>query len=101
MSKTTIKRALISVSNKEGLAELAKQLNNAGVEIVSTGATAKLISELNIPVTKVSDVTNFTEILDGRVKTLHPLIHAGILADTRKPEHKKSLDDLRHHLIHQ
>ena len=95
MSKTTIKRALISVSNKEGLAELAKQLNNAGVEIVSTGATAKLISELNIPVTKVSDVTNFTEILDGRVKTLHPLIHAGILADTRKPEHKKSLDDLQ------
>lgn len=95
MSKTTIKRALISVSNKEGLAELAKELNNAGVEIVSTGATAKLISELNIPVTKVSDVTNFTEILDGRVKTLHPLIHAGILADTRKSEHKKSLDDLQ------
>ncbi len=95
MSKTTIKRALISVSNKEGLAELAKELNNAGVEIISTGATAKLISELNIPVTKVSDVTNFTEILDGRVKTLHPLIHAGILADTRKPDHKKSLDDLQ------
>jgi phosphoribosylaminoimidazolecarboxamide formyltransferase/IMP cyclohydrolase len=95
MSKTTIKRALISVSNKEGLAELAKELNNAGVEIVSTGATAKLISELNIPVTKVSEVTNFAEILDGRVKTLHPLIHAGILADTRNPEHKKSLEDLQ------
>ena len=93
MSKTSIKRALISVSNKDGLAELAKELNNAGIEIVSTGATAKLISELNTPVTKVSDVTNFAEILDGRVKTLHPLFHAGILADTRNSEHNKSLAD--------
>ncbi|MFM1986308.1 MAG: bifunctional phosphoribosylaminoimidazolecarboxamide formyltransferase/IMP cyclohydrolase [Actinomycetota bacterium] len=95
MSKTIIRRALISVSNKEGLAQLAKELNNAGVEIVSTGATAKLISDLNIPVVQVSEVTNFTEILDGRVKTLHPLIHAGILADVRNVDHKKTIDDLK------
>ena len=94
MSKTTINRALISVSNKDGLAQLAQALNESGVEVVSTGATATFISELNIPVTKVSEVTNFPEILDGRVKTLHPQIHAGILADPRKAEHKNSLTQL-------
>jgi len=94
MSETIIKRALISVSNKDGLAQLAQALNESGVEIVSTGATATFIAELNIPVTKVSEVTNFPEILDGRVKTLHPQIHAGILADPKKTEHKNSLTQL-------
>lgn len=75
-----IKRALISVYNKSGLTELAQGLNAAGVEIISTGSTAKTISQLGIPVIEVKDVTGFAECLDGRVKTLHPNIHAGLLA---------------------
>jgi len=75
-----IKRALISVSSKEGIAEFAKSLSDMGVEIVSTGGTACYLREKGIPVTYISDVTGFPEILDGRVKTLHPNIHAGILA---------------------
>jgi len=94
MANLKVSRALISVSNKEGLAELATSLNKAGVEIVSTGSTADEISKLNIAVTRVSEVTNFAEILDGRVKTLHPAIHAGILADLTNSEHKKTLHDL-------
>lgn len=77
-----IKRALLSVSDKTGLEELAKALNNAGVEIISTGGTAKSISQLGIAVKDVYDVTGFDECLDGRVKTLHPHVHAGILART-------------------
>ena len=94
MSKIKLTRALISVSNKDGLAQLAKALHESNVEIVSTGATAQLIADLNIPVTNIAEVTKFDEILDGRVKTLHPQIHAGILADSRKGEHKKSLAEL-------
>jgi len=92
--KVPIKRALISVSDKTGLVELAKALMAAGVEIVSTGSTAKTISEAKIPVTEVSAVTGFQETLDGRVKTLHPAIHAGLLADLRLTGHRNELEKL-------
>ncbi len=90
----TIKRALISVYDKTGLAELAHGLHNAGVAIVSTGSTAAKIADLGIPVTQVKDVTGFPESLDGRVKTLHPKIHGGLLADVRKPDHVAQLTEL-------
>ena len=92
--KVPIKRALISVSDKTGLLELAKALTAAGVEIVSTGSTAKNISEAKIPVTEVSAVTGFQETLDGRVKTLHPAIHAGLLADLRLTGHRSELEKI-------
>ena len=74
------KRALLSVSDKTGIVEFAKKLEQKGFEILSTGGTAKTLRENGIKVTGVSDVTGFPECLDGRVKTLHPMIHAGILA---------------------
>jgi len=77
---TTIKRALISVSDKTGVAEFARQLHSMGVEILSTGGTAKLLADSQIPVIEVSDYTGFPEMMDGRVKTLHPKVHGGILA---------------------
>ena len=89
-----ITRALISVYDKTGLTELAQGLHNAGVRIVSTGSTAANIVALGIPVTEVKDVTGFPESLDGRVKTLHPKIHGGLLADMRKPEHVAQLSEL-------
>jgi phosphoribosylaminoimidazolecarboxamide formyltransferase/IMP cyclohydrolase len=89
-----IRRALISVYDKTGLVDLAKALHAAGVDIVSTGSTAKAIAAKGIPVTRVGEVTGFPEVLDGRVKTLHPRVHAGILADLRKPEHVAALDEL-------
>ncbi|HEY5033397.1 MAG TPA: bifunctional phosphoribosylaminoimidazolecarboxamide formyltransferase/IMP cyclohydrolase [Actinomycetes bacterium] len=89
-----VRRALVSVYDKSGLAELAQGLHAAGVEIVSTGSTAATIAALGIPVTQVSDLTGFPECLDGRVKTLHPKVHAGILADLRKPEHAAQLAEL-------
>jgi phosphoribosylaminoimidazolecarboxamide formyltransferase/IMP cyclohydrolase len=89
-----IRRALISVYDKTGLAELARGLHEAGVAIVSTGSTAKTIAASGVPVTPVEDVTGFPEVLDGRVKTLHPRVHAGLLADQRKPEHVTALEDL-------
>lgn len=92
--KVPIKRALISVSDKTGLLELAKALAAAGVEIVSTGSTAKTISDAKIAVTEVSAVTGFQETLDGRVKTLHPAIHAGLLADLRLTGHRAELEKL-------
>lgn len=76
---TQIKRALISVSDKEGVVDFARELNEQGVEIISTGGTAKTLDEAGIPVTKISDFTGFPEIMNGRVKTLHPLVHGGIL----------------------
>ncbi len=94
MTALPIRRALISVYDKSGLEELARGLHEAGVEIVSTGSTAGRIADLGIPVTAVQDVTGFPECLDGRVKTLHPHIHAGILADLRNPDHVKQLDEL-------
>lgn len=89
-----ISRALVSVYDKSGLVELATGLHAAGVELVSTGSTAARIADAGIPVTKVEDVTGFPETLDGRVKTLHPRVHAGILADLRKQEHVDQLVEL-------
>jgi phosphoribosylaminoimidazolecarboxamide formyltransferase/IMP cyclohydrolase len=89
-----VKRALLSVSDKTGLPELAEALSAAGVEIVSTGSTAARIREAGFAVTDVSSVTGFPESLDGRVKTLHPAVHAGILADLRLESHEKQLADL-------
>jgi len=83
----TIKRALISVSDKTGILEFANSLNTLGVEILSTGGTAKLFRDNSIPVTEVSDYTGFPEMLDGRVKTLHPKVHGGILGRRDLPEH--------------
>ncbi|TRZ50490.1 bifunctional phosphoribosylaminoimidazolecarboxamide formyltransferase/inosine monophosphate cyclohydrolase, partial [bacterium] len=88
-----IKRALISVSDKTGVLDLAKELNKFGVEILSTGGTAKLFRENNIPVKEVSEYTGFPEMLDGRVKTLHPKIHGGLLALRNNPEHMNTLKE--------
>lgn len=88
-----IKRALISVSNKDGVVELAKRLHAAGVEIISTGGTMKAIKEAGIPVTYVSDVTGFPEIMDGRVKTLNPFIHGGILSVRDNQEHLNQMQE--------
>ena len=89
-----IKRALVSVYDKTGLDDLVRGLAAAGVELVSTGGSAALIESLGLPVTKVEDLTGFPECLDGRVKTLHPRVHAGILADRRLPEHVAQLEEL-------
>jgi phosphoribosylaminoimidazolecarboxamide formyltransferase/IMP cyclohydrolase len=86
-----IKRALISVSDKTGILEFASELNKLGVEILSTGGTAKLLRENNIPAKEVSEYTGFPEMLDGRVKTLHPKIHGGLLALRDNPEHMSTL----------
>ncbi|THJ67936.1 bifunctional phosphoribosylaminoimidazolecarboxamide formyltransferase/IMP cyclohydrolase [Arthrobacter echini] len=92
--RVPIRRALISVFDKTGLEELAQGLHRAGVSIVSTGSTAQRIAAAGVPVTEVSEVTGFQETLDGRVKTLHPSVHAGILADRRRPEHVEQLTEL-------
>ncbi|MEV0320142.1 bifunctional phosphoribosylaminoimidazolecarboxamide formyltransferase/IMP cyclohydrolase [Streptomyces sp. NPDC050658] len=89
-----IKRALVSVYDKTGLEELARGLHAAGVELVSTGSTAAKIAAAGVPVTKVEELTGFPECLDGRVKTLHPRVHAGILADLRLEDHQRQLADL-------
>ena len=89
--RVPIRRALISVYDKAGLPELAAALADAGVEMVSTGSTAKLIADAGHPVTEVSALTGFPESLDGRVKTLHPVIHAGLLADLRLAAHEEQL----------
>ena len=93
-SRIPIKRALVSVYDKSRLDGLARGLHEAGVELVSTGGSATLIEGLGIPVTKVEDLTGFPECLDGRVKTLHPKVHAGILADRRLPSHVEQLAEL-------
>ncbi|SHJ68007.1 phosphoribosylaminoimidazolecarboxamide formyltransferase / IMP cyclohydrolase [Geosporobacter subterraneus DSM 17957] len=89
-----VKRALISVSDKSGIVNFAKKLQEMGVEILSTGGTAKMLTENGIPVVSVSDVTGFPECLDGRVKTLHPAIHGGLLAVRDKEEHMAQLEKL-------
>ncbi|MDO5727979.1 MAG: bifunctional phosphoribosylaminoimidazolecarboxamide formyltransferase/IMP cyclohydrolase, partial [Bowdeniella nasicola] len=94
MTHVPITRALLSVYDKTGICELAAALHRAGVELLSTGSTAKTIAAAGTPVRAVEDVTGFPECLDGRVKTLHPAIHAGILADRSKPSHTQQLDDL-------
>ena len=93
-TRRPLRRALISVYDKTGLVELASALHAAGVELVSTGSTAATIAAAGVPVTPVEELTGFPECLDGRVKTLHPRVHAGILADTRRPEHLAQLAEL-------
>ena len=93
------KRAVISVFKKEGVLELASFLNESGWEILSTGGTAAYLTQNNIPVIDVSSVTNFPECLDGRVKTLHPAIHAGILARRDNAAHIAKLEELCVHPI--
>ena len=94
MKRIAIRRALISVYDKTGLEELASGLHAAGVEIISTGSTAARISGAGVPVTPVEELTGFPECLDGRVKTLHPRVHAGLLADTANPRHESELAGL-------
>ena len=89
-----IKRAILSVSDKTGIVELAKRLDAKGVTLLSTGGTMKAIAEAGIPVTGVSDITGFPECLDGRVKTLHPMIHAGLLAIRENEEHMAQIKEL-------
>ncbi|HEY0240817.1 MAG TPA: bifunctional phosphoribosylaminoimidazolecarboxamide formyltransferase/IMP cyclohydrolase, partial [Friedmanniella sp.] len=93
-ARIPVRRALVSVYDKSGLVELATALVGSGVEIVSTGSTAKTIAAAGLPVTAVEDVTGFPECLDGRVKTLHPKVHAGLLADLRLESHRSQLDEL-------
>src|SRR5690554_1947055 len=87
------KRALISVSDKSGIVELARELQGLGFEILSTGGTKKVLEEAGLPVKGVSEVTGFPEILGGRVKTLHPKIHGGILARLDQAGHHKELEE--------
>jgi len=94
LTRIPIRRALISVYDKAGLADLARGLHDHGAEIVSTGTTAKAIEAAGVPVTRVEDLTGFPECLDGRVKTLHPKVHAGLLADMANPAHEAQLRDL-------
>jgi phosphoribosylaminoimidazolecarboxamide formyltransferase/IMP cyclohydrolase len=92
--RRTIRRALVSVYDKSGLDELGRALGAAGVEIVSTGSTAARLREAGVDVTPVEELTGFPECLDGRVKTLHPKVHAGILADLRLESHRSQLEEL-------
>lgn len=91
-----IQRAILSVTDKTGLLEFAQKLQDFGVEILSTGGTARMLREGGVAVQDVSDFTGFPEMLDGRVKTLHPKVHAGILAQRDNPEHMKTM--AAHHL---
>ncbi len=93
-TRIAITRALVSVHDKSGLAELAAALHGAGVEIVSTGSTAAAISAAGVPVTPIESVTDFPECLGGRVKTLHPAVHGGLLADLRDADHAAQLEQL-------
>ncbi|QAY64518.1 bifunctional phosphoribosylaminoimidazolecarboxamide formyltransferase/IMP cyclohydrolase [Xylanimonas allomyrinae] len=93
-SQRPVRRALLSVFDKTGLVELATALHAAGVELVSTGSTASTVADAGLPVTRVEDLTGFPECLEGRVKTLHPRVHAGILADSRKADHLHQLAEL-------
>ncbi len=88
------KRAIVSVSDKTGLTDLVRELVAMEWEIVSTGGTRRTLRQAGLPVTTISDVTGFPEILDGRVKTLHPNIHSGILARRDNSEHVKQLEEL-------
>src|SRR5438128_4159321 len=93
MSIVKIRRALLSVSDKTGLTALAQALAEMGVELISTGGTRKALEQAGLKVRDISEVTGFPEILDGRVKTLHPLIHGGILALRGNPDHAATLQD--------
>jgi len=89
-----IKNALISVSDKTGIIDLAKHLTQLGIVIYSTGGTATYLAQNNISVKNIAELTQFPEILDGRVKTLHPAIHAGLLADLSNPTHLQTINEL-------
>ena len=91
MSDVKITRALLSVSDKAGLAELGVALVRHGVELVSTGGTAKALREAGLAVRDVSDLTGFPEMMDGRVKTLHPMVHGGLLAVRDDPDHAAAM----------
>ena len=96
MSRTDLQpvsRALISVSDKSGLVELGKALSALSIEILSTGGSAKMLMDAGLKVTEVADHTGFPEMMDGRVKTLHPTIHGGILALRDNPDHVKAMKD--------
>ncbi|MEF2145379.1 MAG: IMP cyclohydrolase [Desulfovibrionaceae bacterium] len=93
MDLLPVRRALLSVTDKSQLVEFATYLSQSRVELVSTGGTRRLLAEAGLPVTSVSDVTGFPEILGGRVKTLHPNVHGGVLADKDNPEHLKTLEE--------
>lgn len=93
MDKVTIKRALLSVSDKSGLVELGKALAAKGVDLVSTGGTAKALRDAGLPVRDISDLTGFPEMMDGRVKTLHPKVHGGLLAVRDNQEHVASMEE--------
>src|SRR5699024_10129378 len=90
-----MKRALISVYNKKGLVEFAKELEDLGWEIISTGGSFKVLKEEGINVSQIEDITNFPEILDGRVKTLNPFIHGGILYKREDKEHRETIKDMK------
>src|SRR5581483_484508 len=90
-----IKRALISVTDKTGVVELAQGLRDLGVEIISTGGTARAIQQAGVPVKEVSEVTGFPEMLDGRLKTINPRIAGGVLAVRNKPDHMRALAEQR------
>ena len=94
-----MKRALISVYDKTGIVEFATKLDQLGWEIISTGGTKSLLEEAGIKVISVEEVTNSPEILQGRVKTLHPHIHGGILFNRDIPEHQETVDELGIHAI--
>ncbi|MGL4974579.1 MAG: bifunctional phosphoribosylaminoimidazolecarboxamide formyltransferase/IMP cyclohydrolase, partial [Bosea sp. (in: a-proteobacteria)] len=86
-----VERALLSVSDKTGLIDFARSLHQMGIELVSTGGTAKTIAEAGLPVLDVADLTGFPEMMDGRVKTLHPMVHGGLLAIRQHPEHQAAM----------
>ena len=91
MSTITIRRALLSVSDKTGVVDLARALAARGVELVSTGGTAKALRDAGLAVRDVSDLTGFPEMMDGRVKTLHPMVHGGLLAVRDDPDHAAAM----------
>src|SRR3954470_228953 len=92
MTDVKIKRALLSVSDKTGLAELGRALARHGIELVSTGGTARALREAGLEVRDVSELTGFPEMMDGRVKTLHPKVHGGLLAVRDDPKHKAAME---------
>lgn len=91
--KMKIKRALISVSNKSGIEDFAKELSSVGIEIISTGGTADRLRKAGLEVRDVQSITGFPEMLDGRVKTLHPAVHGGLLARRNLPAHMKVIEE--------
>src|SRR3954447_24337982 len=93
MTDITIRRALLSVSDKTGIIALGEALARHGVELVSTGGTAAALRDAGLTVRDVSDLTGFPEMMDGRVKTLHPMVHGGLLAVRDEPEHARAMEE--------